>query len=136
MLDVHPDLKRLKKNPPQAMGAFPPWLPLSTEIAAAFLRVHPKTLLTWYRAGIGPSPVKQGIFVGRQLYWRPGDLIAWWEQQILPPDQARSFEKVCADWQAKGPWEVSADEKYALPPAKYSLALIREMIRPELTAPG
>jgi len=103
------DLKMLRERPPRELGNIPPWTPLATATAARFLQVHPKTLLGWYRAGIGPEPTskheiaKQHFFLcrylrpGSHLYFVAGILVAWWEHLCLGVD-ARSYAEICRQW--------------------------------------
>jgi hypothetical protein len=35
---------------------------------------------------------------GNALFWRAADLLAWWEEQYLPPGTARSYDMILRDW--------------------------------------
>lgn len=52
---------------------------LTTEEAAAVLRVAERTLRTWRQTGEGPRFVK----VGQRVTYNRADVEAWWERQAL-----------------------------------------------------
>jgi hypothetical protein len=58
--------------------------PISTDEAAALLRVKPGTLATWRCHGRGPKFVK----IGRACFYYRADLLAWIEQQKIVPRAA------------------------------------------------
>lgn len=130
MSTVSIDLKRLRANPPRSLGNYPPWLPTRTYAVAQLLGVHPKTLLAWCRDDIGPQPLPQHMFVGNHFYWKPGEIIAWWEKLALPPGKARSYEQICDEW-LSGTRQITDDEKWEWPPAHCALDIVRSMMRPE-----
>lgn len=129
MSTVSIDLKRLRANPPRQLNGYPPWLPTRTYAAAQLLGVHPKTLLGWYRADIGPQPLPQHLFVGNHLYWKPGEIIAWWEKLALPRDRARSYEQICEEW-VDNRRQITEDEKWDWPATRWSLDIVKSMMRP------
>ena len=48
-----------------------------TDEAAAFLRISPRTLVSWRSRGMGPTYVK----VGRRVVYLQRDIVAWLYQQ-------------------------------------------------------
>ena len=87
---------KLRNSPPPGLGTHPPWVPVPTFAAAAFLRVHTKTLLEWAKEGVGPQPVDRDTFTCNQIYWQPGRLLEWWELHAL--GETRGFQRICCEW--------------------------------------
>ena len=48
-----------------------------TDEAAAFLRISPRTLVSWRSRGMGPTYIK----VGRRVVYLQRDIVAWLYQQ-------------------------------------------------------
>ena len=63
---------------------------LSQERAAAVIGVKPPTLATWRHQGKGPKYVK----VGRAAFYRPADIEAWLDEQVVIPIPRGSREPV------------------------------------------
>lgn len=78
------------------IGPHIPWYPVTTEIAAAILGVHVKTLLRWYRSGNGPEAIDRDTYLNNQLYWQPAKLVEWWETRTY--GKTRGFQQICQDW--------------------------------------
>lgn len=90
-------VENLRRRTPRPLGPLPPWVPIRTHAAAEFLGVHQKTLLAWYRAGVGPQPRPKEQSTHNQLWWVPGRLLEWWERMVTG-GQGRTYEQICADW--------------------------------------
>lgn len=95
------DKKRLRSRPPHQLSTVAPWMPVSTGVAANFLKVHSKTLLLWVRLGLGPEHEPRDLYVGNHLYWQLGKVLAWYERNCLPEGEGRSFEQICKEWRVE-----------------------------------
>jgi hypothetical protein len=114
------DLRKLRRHTPE-LGTMPGHWMITTAQAARLLHEHRKTILSWHRAGIfcTPYPYKPshkrahtgadpGIYAfgvahakvaGNALWFRAGDVLAWWESKCTPAT-ARSYDTIVADWLA------------------------------------
>lgn len=101
-------------NIPTWSGTYLPWVPVTTIEAAAFLKVHPKTLLKWKRSGIGPAALPYEEYIGKGFLWLPGKLLEWWEARHAP--SPRLYQQICSEWTPESPEQVTLGLTYVLPP--------------------
>jgi hypothetical protein len=105
----------LGRRTPQSLDGLPPWVPISTYAAANFLNVHQKTLLAWYRTGVGPQPLPKDQSTHNKLWWVPGRLLEWWER-IVTDGRGRSYEQICSDWRRDNAVLDSMNLAWEMPP--------------------
>jgi len=112
------NLERLRRLPPRPIGTCPPWHPVDTQMAAALLRTHSKTLLRWRKSTFGPQSEPHNLYVGNHRWWLPGRLLEWWESRVLPAGERRDYAQIVADWRAENRYMCTLfDDEHLVPEA-------------------